>query len=434
MEYYLAIDIGASSGRHIVGWSDNGKMMTEEVYRFPNGIERKDGHAFWNIDGIFGEVKKGIKVALEKYDIRSMAIDTWGVDYVLLRGGKASPCFSYRDDRTEATVKSVHAAVPFEDMYARTGIQFQTFNTVYQLYDDLEHGRLDGVTDFLMIPEYLDYLLTGVKKKEYTNATTTGLISATDGGWDFKTIDALSLPRKLFCDVCRPGTVVGELSDDVAKEVGGQMKVVLCASHDTASAVEAIPIPLDTPYVSSGTWSLLGIKSAKARCDEKSRKANYSNEGGVGYVRYQKNIMGLWVVQQLRKELCPDKSFAIIADEAKNSAFDGVVDIDDRCFLSPVSMVAAFDNAFDGKAQKPKSVTDYFRCAFTSLAFGYKRALAELKDNTGLKFDALHIVGGGAKNTYLNKLIEQIAKIDVVPYPIEATALGNLKIQAEANI
>ena len=410
--YYLAIDIGASSGRHIVGWEEDGKIVTDEVFRFPNGAKNVEGHLEWDIESLFSSVKLGIGHALKKYPhICSLAIDTWAVDYVIMRGE--------------------HGIVPFEELYKRTGIQFQSFNTIYQLYEDKMRGRLQGATDFLMVPEYLSYLLTGVKKREYTNATTTGLVNADTCDWDGDIIRSLGLPKDIFAELCSPGTSVGMLKSEVAAEVGGQVEVVLCASHDTASAVEGIPMRGSQPYISSGTWSLLGIKSPVAHTDESSRAGNWSNEGGVGYVRYQKNIMGMWVVNRLKEELCPDKEFAEIVKEAENSDFDGITDINAPAFLSPESMKAAFDSAFADKEHAPKAVCDYFKCAYLSLAASYANSLMELEENTAIKAEELYIVGGGAKNDYLNKLTEKYCKVKVIALPIEATAIGNLKIQIE---
>ncbi len=430
MNYYLAIDIGASSGRHIVGWRDGSEIKTDEVYRFPNGTKKQNGHLVWDINSLFENVKKGIKAALKKYpNIKSLAIDTWGVDYVLItNSGELTPCLAYRDNRTQSVIDEVHGIIPFEELYERTGIQFQPFNTVYQMFEDNRRRRLDIATDFLMIPEYLSYLLTGVKMHEYTNATTTGLVNAKTGEYDKQIIERLRLPTRLFGKLYQPRTCVGTLKPEIAKEVGGQIEVVLCASHDTASAVEGIPIEDNSPYISSGTWSLLGLKVSTAITDENSRKANYSNEGGVGYIRYQKNIMGMWVVNRLRDELCPDKPFPQIVEEARQSTFNDYVDVNDNLFLAPESMKEAFDYMLK---TKPQSHADYFRCAYLSLAMCYKNALDELRKNSGQNFDKLYIVGGGAKNKLLNGLTEKVCNIKVRALPIEATAIGNLKIQME---
>lgn len=431
MEYYLAIDIGASSGRHIVGWLDNNEIKTDEVYRFPNGMKTQNKHLVWDIKTLFDNVKRGIKVALKKYgQIKSLAVDTWGVDYVLLTSNSSVPsCFAYRDNRTASVIDKVHSIIPFEELYRRTGIQFQPFNSIYQFYEDNRRKRLDLATDFLMMPEYINYMLTGVKMHEYTNATTTGLVNAETKEYDRKILEALGLTTRLFGKLYQPGTSVGMLKSEIAREVGGQTEVVLCASHDTASAVEGIPMTKFSPYISSGTWSLLGLKVNSAITDENSRKANYSNEGGVGYIRYQKNIMGMWVVNCLRDELCPNKSFSQIIEEARQSTFNDYVDVNDNLFLAPNSMKEAIDLCLKFKLIKPQTENDYFRCAFISLAISYMNALKELQINSGNDFDALYIVGGGAKNSLLNELTEQICKIKVKALPIEATAIGNLKIQ-----
>ena len=419
MKRVLAVDIGASSGRHIAGWMENGEIKTEELYRFPNGVTELDGHLTWDIDALLFHVKAGIEKARERFDdIESVSIDTWGVDYVLLRGDEeVRPCYAYRDSRTEAVIPLVHEKIAFSELYRRTGIQFQPFNTVYQLYADKLAGRLEGVTDFLMIPEYLMYRLCGVKSHEYTNATTGGMVSAVTGEFDPVIIEALGLPAHLFRKLQQPGEVIGEYEG---------LKVVLCPTHDTGSAVEGILMDEDAPYISSGTWSLLGVKTAKPITNAASELANWSNEGGVGYNRYQKNIMGMWLVNRLRAELCPDKPFGEIVAEAEASAFDETVDANAACFLAPESMKAAFDAALP---VRPESVGDYFRCAYRSLALSYMNAIQELQHNTGLHFDSIYIVGGGAKNAFLNRLTEQASGKRVIALPIEATAIGNLKIQ-----
>lgn len=423
MKYYLAIDIGASSGRHIVGWLDHGEMKTEEVYRFPNGVKEIDGHLTWDVFALYDNVKTGIEKARMRFGrIESLSVDTWGVDYVLMRGDEeVLPCFAYRDSRTENVIPQVHEKMNFSELYRRTGIQFQPFNTVYQLYADKLAGRLVGVTDFLMIPEYLMYKLCGVKSHECTNATTGGIVSAKTGEFDEEIITSLGLPKELFCKLQKPGTVIGEYQG---------IKVVLCATHDTGSAVEGIPMEGNAPYISSGTWSLLGLKTKEPKTDSKSELANWSNEGGVGYNRYQKNIMGMWLINRLRDEICPDKPFDEIVREAKTSTFNETVDANAHTFLAPSSMKEAFDCTL---AMKPQTVGDYFRCAYLSLALSYKTALAELQDNTGDRFDRIYIVGGGAKNTFLNELTEKATGKKVIALPIEATALGNLKIQMEVS-
>ena len=432
-KYFLAIDIGASSGRHIVGWKENGEIKTSEVFRFPNANKHEDGHLIWDIVSLVENVKLGIKEAFAAFPaIESLAIDTWGVDYVLLdrEGKEILPMYAYRDSRTELSIPEVHKIVPEAEIFAKTGIQFNTFNTIYQVYHDKMAGRLENAADLLMLPEYISYKLTGVKKHEYTDATTGALVNAKTGKYDAEIIERLGLPAHLFGELSAPGTLVGELKADIAEFVGGQTKVLLCASHDTASAVEAIEMENDDSlYLSSGTWSLLGIKLPSALCDEQSRLSGYSNEGGVGYTRYQKNIMGMWTVQSLRKELCPEKDFVTIEKEATQSDFTLTTDINHPSFLAPVSMKEAFDNAFKDSDVKPVKECDYFSCAHRSLAECYRVAIEDVQKNLGKKFPDLYIVGGGAKNHFLNELTEKACGINVRPLPIEASSIGNLLVQ-----
>jgi len=409
--YHLAIDIGASSGRHMV-WDGS---ALQEVYRFSNGIDLRNNHLVWNTERLLWEVKEGIRRAAARYPLKSLAIDTWGVDYVLLRGEEeVLPCYAYRDSRTGHAVHAVHKKVPFPELYRKTGCQFQPFNTIYQLYDDLCRNRLQGVTDFLMIPEYLTYRLTGVKIKEFTNATTTGLVSARTKEFDRDLVSLLGLPGQLFPKLTKPGTIAGQYEG---------IDVIACASHDTASAVEGIDMAANSLYISSGTWSLLGVKTPAALTDENSMNANFSNEGGVGYNRYQKNIMGLWLVQELKKELCPEKDFSDLVKQAEESTFDTLVNADDPKFLSPRSMCALFAEA------GAKEEGDFFRCAFRSLAVSYAKAIEQLERNIGKVYDKLYIVGGGAKNDFLNKLTAEQTGKTVIVLPIEATAMGNINIQ-----
>ena len=442
MKVYLAVDIGASSGRHIAGWMENGRLQTKEVFRFPNGVCTRNGHLAWDIDALTGYVREGIEKALLEYgQIESLSVDTWGVDYVLMKGNEEiRPCYAYRDSRTEKVIPKVHEAMDFAKLYSLTGIQFQPFNTVYQLCADKEEGRLEGVTDILMMPEYLLYKLCGIKSHEYTNATTTGLVNAQTREYDPEIISALGLPEHLFGPLSQPGTVIGEYKG---------IRCMLCATHDTASAVEGIPMDGFAPYISSGTWSLLGIKSERPLTGSESREDNWSNEGGVGYIRYQKNIMGMWLVNRLRDELCPDLPFPEIVRKAEESSFEGTVDANDPAFLSPKSMKAAFDEAFQSSPPAgpdlsadpsagfapapagPQSIGDYFRCAYRSLAFSYRDAVMQLEEHTGKHCDKIYIVGGGAKNGFLNSLTQEISGRQVIALPIEATAIGNLKIQIQ---
>ena len=280
----------------------------------------------------------------------------------------------------------------------------------------------------MMIPEYLMYKLTGIKAREYTNATTMGMVNAESGEFDEEIVTALGLPARLFPKLSAPGTVLGKLLPEIAAEVGGTCDVVLCATHDTGSAVEGVPMEGNHPYISSGTWSLLGVKTPRPITDAGSEAANYSNEGGVGYNRYQKNIMGMWLANRLRDELCPEMPFSEIVNLAEERTCELTVDANAPMFLAPESMKAAFDEATGNGL---RTVGDYFRCAYKSLAVSYRVALDELEANTGCKYEKLYIVGGGAKNQFLNRLTAEETGKEVIALPIEATALGNLKIQME---
>ena len=425
MKYYLAIDIGASSGRHIIGWNEENELKTEEVYRFSNGVHNENGVLTWDIEHVFAEVKAGIRTAFEKYEkIESLSIDTWGVDYVLIKEDEpVYPCYAYRDDRTKAVIPAVHSRISSAELYEHTGTQYQPYNTIYQLYADKISGRLADVTDFLMIPEYLMWRLSGVKAKEYTNATTTGLVNALTKEFDGEIIAKLELPESLFPKLSMPGTPLASLKPEIAAEVGGQTRVVLCATHDTASAVEGIPMTEDAPFLSSGTWSLLGRKLNAPIVGEKSRQHNFTNEGGAGYIRYLKNIMGLWIIQCLQKQI--DMSFSGMEEAAKTSDFTEIFDVNDNRFLAPADMRKEIIAAL---TKTPATDKDLINSVYHSLAFSYGQAVRELEECTS-QSERLYIAGGGAKNQYLNELTGRYTKKEIVPLPIEATALGNLKIQ-----
>ena len=431
-KYYLAIDIGASSGRHIIGYlDDNNELVTEELYRFKNGVDKVDNHLTWDVKRLFNEVKKGIKICLDKYkNITSMSIDTWGVDYILLdeNDKEIEPIYAYRDDRTEEVIDKVHSIIPFSTLYKITGCQFQRFTTIYQLYKDKIDGRLDKAKTYLMLPEYLLYKLTGKKVHEYTDQSTTGLMDASTLDFSDEIISKLGFDKSLFTKCEKPGYEIGDFKEEIQKEVGGNIKCLLCATHDTGSAVEGIPFKDNSPYISSGTWSLLGIKVDKAIINNKALDANYSNEYGPNYIRFQKNIMGLWIIQNLAKEFNLD--FITMVKEAKRSDYKELYDVNDKCFLSSLNMkdeiIAWFKNH---NITPPKSNRDIINATYRSLAYSYKVAFDELEQITGKIYNNLYIVGGGAKNEYLNNLTEEFTKKKVIALPIEATAIGNLKIQ-----
>lgn len=424
---YLAIDIGASSGRHITAELVSGKLVLEEIYRFPNGAKDVGGRLFWDVEELYRHILAGLKKAGEGgAPPACIGIDTWAVDYVLLdKEGRASAAYSYRDRRGGAVKDKAHVIMPFAELYARTGIQYQPFNTIYQLFDDKLGGRLAGAEAFLMLPDYFNYRLTGVRKQEYTNATSTGMVNAVTHKWDARIIDAFGLPPKLFGELTQPGAAVGRFTDETAAAVGYNATVMLPATHDTASAVLAAPIRAGRPYISSGTWSLLGAEQSAARTDYGSMRCNYSNEGSIGGTfRFQKNIMGLWMIQRVRAELDDKYSFAELADMARGCAHDKTVDVNDEKFLAPESMLDAI-----WSETGPMSVGETAYCVYNSLAECYARSLDELEKLTGAKSDTLNVIGGGSKNGLLNELTARKTGKRVITGPTEGTAIGNIIMQ-----
>lgn len=431
-KYYLAIDLGASSGRHIVGWKDGDEIKTKEIYRFENHMDNRDGHLVWDTKRLFNEIKNGLKLAFSQYEsIESLAIDTWGVDYVLIKEGKSVlPCYAYRDSRTESAIQEINSKITFETFYMRTGIQFQSFNTVYQLYADKKSGRLDGVSTFLMMPEYFGYLLTGNMVKEYTDATTTGLVNCKTRAFDIDLIQTLGLPLQMFPSLNMPGTVVGKLNDNVAKEVGGQTTVKLCPSHDTASAFYAVDNPDDSVLISSGTWAILGAKIKEANVSRDALRYNFANEGGVGNFRFLKNITGMWINVCLKNVF--GRSFDEMTHLASESTFDGIFDVNAKEFSLPENMDKKIKNWFESRnLTAPKTEGDLYRSAYRSMAMGYKKAIDDLEKCENRTFDKIYIVGGGANNKLVNEFTREFTKKQVVAMPIEATAIGNLKSQME---
>lgn len=428
MKYFLAIDIGASSGRHIIGWLGNGKLQTEEIYRFSNGTDVKNGHLIWDTKRLFREVVTGLKKArtVGKVPVY-VGIDTWAVDYALLDGkdNLIGEMYAYRDSRTNEAVRAVHSKISFEELYGRTGVQFQPFNTVYQLYADKMSGKADKAETMLMLPDYLNFLLTGVKIQEYTNATSTGLINASSHGWDSEIISKLCLPEKIFNAISQPGTAVGGFTKEIQAETGYNATVILPATHDTASAVLAAPIDGCSPYISSGTWSLLGIEQPEAHTDNGSLKANYSNEGSINFgVRYQKNIMGLWLLQSVRKEL-GNPPFETLANMAESCPFAGLIDVNDNRFLAPDSMIEEIKKALNKDFDDASAV----RTVYDSLAQSYADAVKEIEANTGKEYGTINIIGGGSRDGLLNKLTAKATGKRIITGPTEATAIGNIVMQ-----
>ena len=428
MNYYLAIDIGASSGRHILGYIDNGRIKLEEIHRFENYITNQNSTLVWDIEHLVNEVKKGIAKCKEIGKIPcTVAIDTWGVDYVLLDESKKEikPCYCYRDSRTNAVVDEVESLVSPARLYAKTGIQKQNFNTIYQLYADKKNGKLLNAKYFLMIPEYLSFKLTGVCKNEYTNATTTGLVNAKTKTWDNDILSALDLPSELFGALNTPSSLMGDLSADIQKAVGFNCAVLFAPSHDTASAVCACPMQDDDLYISSGTWSLIGTEITQPILSDNARKLNFSNEGGIDYrFRFLKNYMGMWLFQNIRRNLNKSMTYDEMMTLAMNRGEYKYFDVNDRTLVAPDNMINAI-----GKQICSDDLGLILNSAYHSLAKSYSEAVSEIEAVTGKRFNAIHIVGGGCQDKYLNALTRDYTGKSVTAGLIEATATGNIVSQ-----
>ena len=453
MRYYLAIDIGASSGRHILGHVEDEKLILEEVYRFDNLQVHKNGHDCWDMDNLWSGVLGGLKACKSLGKVpQTIAIDTWGVDYVLLDENDQvlGDPVAYRDNRTEGMDLEVGKFISPEELYARTGIQKAIFNSIFQLTaQKREHPeQLSNAKWFLMVTEYLNFLLTGQKKNEYTNSTTTNLVNARTCQWDREILEKLELPSDIFHELFMPGTEVGNLRSEIANEVGFDTRVILAATHDTGSAFLAVPARDDNAvYLSSGTWSLLGVENEVPITTEQSRQANFTNEGGAWYrYRYLKNIMGLWMIQSIRRELngvnyiagkqsrteaAKKWSFPDLIAEAKAAEyFTSVVDVNLDCFLSPDSMIDEIKSECERTGQQvPRTVGEIMQCVYTSLSNCYRDAVAELETITGKKYTSINIVGGGCQDGYLNMRTALATGLTVFAGPVEGTAIGNLMVQ-----
>ena len=454
MKNYLAIDIGASSGRHIIGRVENGKITLEEVFRFDNSQIRKDGHDCWDIERLVESVKKGIDEAAKRCEIESIGIDTWGVDFVLLdeNGELCSDAVAYRDARTANADAEIESQVmPFAELYRRCGIQKTSFNTIYQLWAlKKEHPeQLERAAHLLMVPEYLNYRLTGRIVHEYTDSSTSSLLDAAKMDWDFELIEKLGLPKRIFGKLEMPGATVGEYKG---------IKVVLPALHDTGSAYLAVPARDDKAvYLSSGTWSLIGVENEKPITSAQSCRANFTNEGGAwGRFRYLKNIMGLWMIQSIRRELNGVKyvegkggeatqaalkkisdyepgrkySFADLEMSARgSSAYRITINVNDGRFMNPDSMIAEVISAASAEGAAPATVGELMQCVYLSLAECYADAIRNLSEITGKNYTSINIVGGGSQDKYLNALTAEATSLEVFAGPVEGTAIGNLIVQ-----
>ena len=443
---HVAIDIGASSGRHIVGQVVDGRMELTEVFRFENGLSRKGGHLCWDIDALAENVIAGLAAAREAgFEPATVGIDTWAVDYVLLDGQdrRIGDCVGYRDARTDGVRDALELSgiLSFSEHYARTGIQYQQFNTAYQLcaLSREDRNALDRAHAMLMVPDHLNFVLTGVKAQEYTNASTTALVGAESCDWDEELIARLNLPRRIFQPIRMPGESLGRVRPEIAERIGYAPEVVLVASHDTGSAWLAVPARDEQAvYFSSGTWSLVGVEMREPICTPESAAANLTNEGGYERrYRYLKNIMGLWMIQNVRRELGEQTGVAPTWDElvaaavkARAAGFHAVVDADDPEFLAPASMLAALRTVCERSDQPvPATMGEYALTVYDSLAADYARTVAQLHELTGVDYTSINIVGGGSNNGYLNQATADACGLPVFAGPTEGTALGNLMVQ-----
>lgn len=436
---FVAVDIGASSGRLISGHLEGKKLKTGEIHRFTNGYIEKNGVLCWQLGRLFDEIIIGLS-GLDTPP-ESIGIDTWGVDFVLLDKdfNVLGDTVSYRDSRTKDMDKEVQNIISDFELYKRTGIQKQIFNTIYQLYSiKLNQPEiLNAAKHFLMVPDYLNFLLTGKLTNEYTNATTTGLVNARTKDWDFEIIKELGLPTHIFKGLTMPGTTLGPLRPEIAKRAGYQTKVVLPCTHDTGSAVFATPLSEqdNSVYISSGTWSLLGTERPEPDCSEQSFAANFTNEGGYGgRFRYLKNIMGLWMIQSVRRELDKKYTFDELCDMAgQNSTFPSIVNVLDNSFLAPKSMIGAVKDFCKSTNQPvPESIGEVVYCIYNSLAKCYGNTIEELEKLTGRSFKSINIVGGGSMDFFLNRLTAKLTGRSVTVGPIEATSIGNILVQMTA--
>ncbi len=434
-----AVDLGATSGRVILGHVGHNELRLTPISRFPNGpVQAPDG-LHWDVSGLYEHVLAGLAVAAAREpELASVAVDSWGVDYGLIRDGRlvAEP-FHYRDERTANGVPLVEAAVSAAELYAVNGLQFLPFNTLYQLADDHNMGRLEHVESFLLVPDLLGFWLTGRRFAERTNASTTGLLSVTTGRWLDALIEKLGLSRDLFPELVDAGSAIGQLLPRVAARIGARLQVDAVGSHDTASAVAAIPATdPDFAYISCGTWSLVGVELEKPVLTEAGRLANFTNEGGVdGRVRYLHNVMGLWVLSEsVRTWEAEGETIdlpALLEQAAAVTEKVGIFDADDPRFLAPGDMPERIGGWFaeHGFAQ-PSSKAAFVRSILESLADAYHRTIEQAQELTGKTISVIHLVGGGSLNALLCQLTADRTGLPVVTGPVEATAIGNVLIQA----
>lgn len=441
---FLAIDLGATSGRAILGTLGNGKISLNELSRFPNPIIEINGRAYWDYFFLYNEIIKSLKIAkTQKQDIQSIGIDTWGVDFVCF-GEDGEPLrmpYSYRDVRTAGAPERFFKKMPQKALYEKTGIQIMNFNSLFQLATMKEENNsiYSCIGKIVFMPDALSYALTGKMVTEYTIASTSQLLNPFTKQLDDVLLGMLDLKKTHFADIVFPGTIIGNISKSVEKQTGlKDIPVVAVAGHDTASAVVSVPAKnKNFAYLSSGTWSLMGIEAAQPVVNEETFSLNFTNEGGAGgSIRLLKNICGMWLIEKCRKEWEEesDVAYAALIEAAKNAApFKCFINPDAPAFANPESMIKAIQNYCSNTHQNiPETKGEIVRCIFESLALRYRQVLADLQKLATFPIEVLHIIGGGAQNEMLNTFTANAIGIRVVAGPSEATALGNLLIQAKA--
>lgn len=439
-----AVDLGASSGRVMVGRVGPNELELTEVHRFPNEPVRLPDGLHWDILRLYREVLAGLRQATRVGDdLASIGVDSWGVDYGLLdeAGSLLGDPYHYRDERTAGSVDAVHAIIGRPDLYARTGLQFLPFNTIYQLAAARGTSILGLARTMLLIPDLLGFWLSGVRVSEVTNASTTGLLDVHRRTWDKELGASLAIPTSLFAPLGAPGDVIGPLRDDVRRETGAgaATRVTLVGSHDTASAVVGVPAAdSDFAYIACGTWSLVGVELERPILTEESRAAKFTNEGGVdGRIRYLSNVMGLWLLQESLRtwelEGSPEQLPTLLVAAAELPSGGPVIDPDDPIFLPPGDMPARIAAACRRLDQPvPSSRAAIVRCVLDSLAVAYGRAVRDASRLSGRSVEVVHLVGGGARNALLCQLTADACEVPVLAGPVEATALGNVLVQARA--
>lgn len=441
---YLAADFGGGSGRVIAGWLEDGKLTMEEIHRFGNRQVRLGDHVYWDFPALFEDMKAGLKKAASKgYEVESIGVDTWGVDFGLIdRDGQllGNPV-CYRDARTAGMTEKLFETLNPTEHYATTGIQVMEINTLAQLLSIKGTAQLEAAEHLLFMPDLFSYFLTGKATNEYCIASTSELLDAKRREWSWETIEALGLPKRIFGNIVMPGTVRGELRKDIAEETGlKDVKVIAVGSHDTASAVAAVPaIEGDGPvaFLSSGTWSLLGIELPEPILTEEARQAEFTNEGGVGgRIRFLQNITGLWILQRLMaewKERGEEQTFGELLPAAAQASISSIIPVADAAFTNPPSMEKAIsDYCRQSNQPVPQTKGEFVRCLFQSLAKKYKDAIEGVNGLLPESLKRLHIIGGGSQNGLLNQFTADALGIPVWAGPAEATAMGNILVQAMA--